>query len=74
MHAQDVIDEAHALSLEDKLRLVEEIWDSIAEDGRAPPLSDWQQAELDKRERLYRAGAERLHAVDDVHAKLRSRA
>jgi hypothetical protein len=38
---RQLIDEARSLSLEEKLLLVEKIWDSIAAEGDAPPLSSW---------------------------------
>ena len=37
------------LGLEDRLALVEEIWDSIAADSGAVPLIDTQRAELERR-------------------------
>lgn len=37
------------LGIEDRLTLVEEIWDSIAADSAAAPLTDAQRAELDRR-------------------------
>lgn len=37
------------LGIEERLALVEEIWDSIAEDSAAVPLTDAQRAELDLR-------------------------
>ena len=37
------------LPVEERLRLVEEIWDSIAADTAAVPLTDAQQAELQNR-------------------------
>ena len=73
MHARELIDEARNLSLDEKLRVVEEIWDSIAIDGDTPPLSKWQEAELDRREMLYRQGAEQLYCADEVHTRLRKR-
>ena len=36
----------HALSIEEKLQLVEELWDSIAADQASLPLSDEQRQEL----------------------------
>ncbi|WP_295539016.1 addiction module protein [uncultured Thiohalocapsa sp.] len=71
--ARQLLDEALSLSLDEKLLLVEEIWDSIAADGAPPPLTTWQEAELDRREQRYREGAEPLHAADEVHARLRKR-
>jgi putative addiction module component (TIGR02574 family) len=37
------------LGVEDRLALVEEIWDSIAADSAAVPVTDAQRAELDRR-------------------------
>ena len=37
------------LSLTERLQLVEQIWDSIAEQPTALPLTDAQRAELDRR-------------------------
>ena len=37
------------LGIEDRLALVEEIWDSIADDSAAVPLTEAQRAELDRR-------------------------
>ena len=40
------------LSISERLQLVEDIWDSIAEEApEAVPLTDAQRAELDRRER-----------------------
>jgi putative addiction module component (TIGR02574 family) len=37
------------LTLEDRIRLVEDLWDSIAQDQNALPLTPEQAAELDRR-------------------------
>lgn len=37
------------LGVDERLDLVEQIWDSIAADNAAPPLTDPQRAELDRR-------------------------
>jgi putative addiction module component (TIGR02574 family) len=37
------------LAVEDRLALVEELWDSIAADTTAVPLTEAQKAELDRR-------------------------
>lgn len=38
-----------SMSIPERLRLVEEIWDSIAQDAETLPLSPEQRAELDRR-------------------------
>lgn len=37
------------LPIPERLRLVEDIWNSIAEDAKTLPLTDEQRAELDRR-------------------------
>lgn len=37
------------LSVEEKVRLVEELWDSIAEQAEMLPLEEWHKATLESR-------------------------
>ncbi len=37
------------LSIPERIQLVEDIWDSIAEDARELPLTDAQRADLERR-------------------------
>jgi putative addiction module component (TIGR02574 family) len=39
----------NSLSPEEKLRLLEEVWESLATDPAKVPLTDWQRRELDRR-------------------------
>lgn len=43
------------LPLEERIKLVEELWDSIASDQKALPLTEEQRAELDRRLDAYEA-------------------
>jgi putative addiction module component (TIGR02574 family) len=43
------------LSLPEKLQLVEDLWDHIAQSPEALPVPDWQKQELDKRKTSYEA-------------------
>lgn len=43
------LEEVLRLSLEERLQLVEAIWDSIAEHPDSLPVTDAQRAELDRR-------------------------
>ena len=45
--------ELHNLSIDERIRLVEDIWDSIAADQGVLPLTDEQKAELDQRLDIY---------------------
>lgn len=46
---QELVAEILALPVEDRVRLVEAIWDSISAVPEALPLADWQKQELDRR-------------------------
>jgi putative addiction module component (TIGR02574 family) len=46
---QELVAEILALPVEDRVRLVEAIWDSISAVPEALALTDWQKEELDQR-------------------------
>ena len=45
----ELTEQAKNLSIPERIRLVEEIWDTIAEDNEAFELTDAQKRELDRR-------------------------
>jgi len=45
----DTIEQLTALPIEDRLKIVEAVWDSIGEDGSRIPLTEAQRAELERR-------------------------
>jgi putative addiction module component (TIGR02574 family) len=47
--SMDLTKQAKHLSIPERIRLVEEIWDTIAEENEAFELSDNQKRELDRR-------------------------
>lgn len=47
--ATELVKQAKNLSIPDRIRLVEEIWDTIAEENEAFELTDAQRLELDRR-------------------------
>jgi len=47
--SSNLTDEAKKLSVPERIVLVEEIWDSIAEDGGCFELTDSQKEEIDRR-------------------------
>ena len=66
--------ELHNLSIDERLRLVEDIWDSIAADQGALPLTDEQKAELDQRLDIYEldknVGRVAAEVIADIKKKL----
>ena len=62
------------LSLTERLQLVEDIWDSIAEEAReapdALPLSDEQRVELRRRREAHRTDPESAIPWEQVQAEL----
>lgn len=61
------------LSVEERLALVEALWDSIAEDGDAIPLTDAQRAELDRRLAAHEAQPDDVVPWDEVRASITAR-
>ena len=61
------------LPIDERLSLVEEIWESIAADPAAFPLSDAQRAELDRRIAAHDANPEAVIAWAEVKASVLSR-
>lgn len=61
------------LSVEERLALVEELWDSIAESSAAVPLSDAQRAELDRRLADHEAHPEDVVSWEEVKDSISSR-
>ena len=62
------------LPIDERIKLVEELWDSIASDQKALPLTDDQKAELDRRLDAYEADGNRgrlaTESVTDIRRKL----
>lgn len=61
------------LSIAERLQLVEDIWDSIAQDTEALPLTDAQKAELDRRLDQYRQDPDSAVSWEQVREELRKR-
>ena len=61
------------LPIEDRIRLVEDIWDSIADDQLALDLSAAQRAELDKRLDAFEADREIGREASEVISEIRNR-
>ena len=61
------------LSVEQRVHLVEELWDSIAADQGALALTDEQRRELDRRLDAYEADGNPGKPLEDVLAGIRKR-
>jgi putative addiction module component (TIGR02574 family) len=59
------------LPLDERIKLVEDLWDSIAADQRALPLTPAQQAELDRRLDAYELDKNAGRAASEVLADIR---
>ena len=58
----------------DRIRLVEDLWDSIAEEQEVPAVSDDQRRELDRRLDAYRlsgnSGVPAFEAIERIRGEL----
>ena len=59
------------LPVRERIRLVEDLWDSIASDQSALSLSSAQKAELDKRLGAYEATKDPGRPADEVISEIR---
>ncbi|MFW0860006.1 MAG: addiction module protein, partial [Dehalococcoidia bacterium] len=60
------------LPLVERIRLVEDLWDSIAADQVALPITDEQRAELDRRLDAYESGEIKGRVASEVIADIRT--
>ena len=61
------------LSVDERIRLVEDLWDSIAEDQNALPLTPEQRAELAHRLDAYASDGNPGRTAEEVVADIRKR-
>ena len=60
-----------ALPLEERIKLVEDLWDSIAAEQQALPLTPAQRAELDRRLDAYATDKNQGRLASDAVAEIR---
>jgi putative addiction module component (TIGR02574 family) len=68
-----VLKYALGLSVEDRLELIEEIWDSLAATPAAIPVTDAQRRELARRRRAHARNPSAAKLWSEVRAKLERR-
>ena len=73
MRPDEIKQEINKLNLSEKLLLLEDVWDSIAQSNGELPLAEWQRQELDKRYEAYKAGEQNLHDWQSVHEDIRNK-
>jgi len=68
-----MIDNLRSLPINERIRLVEDLWDSIAFDQGALSLTDDQKAELDKRLVAFESDGIKGRIASDVIADIRKK-
>ena len=58
------------MSVEDKLDVLEQVWESLRETPEAVPVPDWQRRVLDERDARLRSGEAELIPWEEVKADL----
>jgi len=67
--SSNLTDEAKKLSVAERIVLVEEIWDSIAEDNGCFELSESQKEEIDRRLASFQANPSQGRSWDEIKAE-----
>lgn len=67
------LNEITALSIEDRIRLVQAIWDTIAAEQAYPDLTELQKQELDRRIADYEANPNDVLTWDEIKAAIKER-
>jgi putative addiction module component (TIGR02574 family) len=73
MRPDEIKQEIGKLNLSEKLLLIEDVWDSIAQSNSELPMPEWQKRELEKRYKEYKEGKQTLHEWKSVHEELRNK-
>lgn len=61
------------LPVDERIKLVEELWDSIASDQKATPLTPEQKSELDRRLDAYEADGNRGRLATESIVEIRQK-
>ena len=69
MDLSNPLDEIASLSVDERIRLVEAIWDSITSEPGQPELTESQQRELERRLAAHRASPDDVVPWEDAKAQ-----
>ena len=67
--SSNLTEEARKLSIDERINLVEEIWDSIAEENGCFELSDAQKQELDRRLESFRVNPSQGRTWEEIESE-----
>ena len=73
MGAEEIKNEISKLAIAEKLLLVENIWDEIAESNETLPITDWQKEALDERMKAFESSNEQTIPWQEAHNQLRAK-
>jgi putative addiction module component (TIGR02574 family) len=59
------------LNVNERLKLVEDLWDSIASSPESLPVADWHKKELDRREAAHSQNPEPALPWEDAKERIR---
>ena len=73
MRTQELKNEISKLDINEKLLLIEDVWDEIAQSNAQLSVPQWQKDELDSRQALYQAGKLKTTDWQQAHQTLRDK-
>lgn len=73
MSKRNLIPDLKQLSVEERLELIEVVWESLEDEAADVPVPDWQKALIDERLDALDAGASVGAPLKEVMDRLRSR-
>jgi putative addiction module component (TIGR02574 family) len=73
MDLQTILNETDSWSIEDRIRLVQEVWDRLADQGHEPELSEAMKSEIDRRLAAHAANPGAVIPWEQVEAEALSR-
>jgi putative addiction module component (TIGR02574 family) len=73
MERTKMIDNLRRLPIDERIKIVEDLWDSIAADRNALSLTDAQKSEIDRRLDAYKSDRIKGRLASDVIADIRKK-